>query len=72
MLPKPRPNSCRAKKFYPKEPNHSTLWGFQGIINQVLVDSSIGACELTPIMQFLHMSYPGSKRGEPKLPYMYS
>jgi hypothetical protein len=54
MLPKPRPDSCRAKQFYPKEPNHSTLRGFQGIISQVLVVSSIGAHKLTPIMQFLH------------------
>jgi hypothetical protein len=25
VLPKPRPDSCRAKQFYPKIPNHSTL-----------------------------------------------
>jgi hypothetical protein len=54
MLPKSRPNSCMAKQFYPKEHNHSTLWGLQGKINQVLVVSSIGARKLTPIMQILH------------------
>jgi hypothetical protein len=35
-------------------PTHSTLRGYQGIINQVLVVSSIGMSKLTPIMQFLH------------------
>jgi hypothetical protein len=54
VLPKPTPDSFRAKQFYPKHPNHSTLWGYQGILNQVLVVSSIGVHKLTPIMQFLH------------------
>jgi hypothetical protein len=54
VLPKPRQDSYMAKQFYPKEPNHSTLRGFQGIINQVLVVSTIGARNLTPIMKFLH------------------
>jgi hypothetical protein len=34
--------------------NHSTIRGYQGIINQVLVVSSICARNLTPAMHFLH------------------
>jgi hypothetical protein len=50
----PTPYSCEAKQFYIKEPNHSTLQGYQGIINQSSSSSSFGARKLTPIMQFLY------------------